>query len=542
MTDATPAYSMQLAIQYLQAGRLPEAKSVYEQILAAEPRNAEALHLLGLIAHRSGDPAAGERLIRQAIEIKPGDPDFHSNLGEILRTRKRLDEAITALRQAAALRPDRAAIHYNLGLALKEKGQLAESIDAFRESLRLNSRNPPAQHHLAAALQGRGQLNEAILAYRAAIAIQPNYPSAYNNLGNALLEAGNDHVDEAIAAFGGALALKPDFAEAQNNLGTAYWQRDRRQDAIASFRRALTLAPAMTSASINLAGALIAGGHFEEALAVATCALEFSPRVAALHRSRGLALIKLNQLDDARRAFESALQLEPDSELYRFELAAISPGESLRSMPLSYVRMIFDDYALQFDQHLVGTLEYRVPEHFLHDVLALPGESARNTREILDLGSGTGLCAMHFRPYAARIVGVDIAPQMIETARARQVYDELILADLTSVLQQRPNSFDLILAGDLFLYIGELDALFVQVARSLRSEGLFASSIENSDGQDVLLRPTRRFAHSIAYLRRLAEANGLIERSAREVIIRKDGAKKIPGWVVILQKRHPAES
>jgi predicted TPR repeat methyltransferase/lipoprotein NlpI len=534
MTSVSPAQALRHAIQYHQAGRLAEARQIYEQILSGEPRNAQALHLLGLVAHQSGDAAVAETMIRNAIALQPNDPDFHSNLGEILRAMGRIDEALEILQSAAARFVQSPAIHHNLGIALKDKGRLAEAIASLRIALQLQPQNAAAHHHLAAALAFTGQHAAAISEFRQAIALQPNSPSAYNNLANTLLEV--HQLDEAIAAFGSALALKPDFAEAHNNLGTAYWRRDRREDALHSFRRALALNSRLVSAAINLSGALLATGLFEEALAVATNALENAPHDPQLHRSRALALVKLNRINEAREAYESAIAVNPDSELYRFELAAITAGETTRSMPASYARMIFDDYAADFDRHLVGALEYRVPEFFLEDVLALPGERQRSTRDILDLGCGTGLCALHFRPFATRITGVDFAPKMIEAARARRVYDELILGDMMPVLHERPGSFDLILAGDLFLYVGELDALFHAVAAALRPFGLFACSIESSDGQDVLLRPTRRFAHSLDYVRRLARQTGLLERSAREVILRKDGGVPIPGWIVLLQK------
>ena len=534
MTPVTPAQALQVAIQYHQSGHLAEARKIYEQLLATDPQNAQALHLLGLASHQSGDSASAEKMIRQAIALNPGEPDFHSNLGEILRTTGRTDEAIALLQSASARHPQSPAIEQNLGIALKDKGRLAEAIIALRSAIQMQPQNAVSHHHLAAALASTGQHAAAVPEFRHAIALQPSSASAYNNLGNTLIEL--NQLDEAIAAFGSALALKPDFAESHNNLGTAYWRRDRREDAIHSFRRAVALNPSLASASINLAGALLADAQFKEALAVATRALEFVPRDAQLHRTRALALVKLNRFTDARDAYEEALAIDPTSELYQFELAAIVAGETTRTMPASYARMIFDDYAGDFDRHLLGTLEYRVPEYFLEDVLAIPGEREHTSRNVLDLGCGTGLCAMHFRPHASRIVGVDFAPKMIAAARARRVYDELILGDMMPVLHEHSSSFDLILAGDLFLYVGELDALFHAVAAALRPGGLFACSIESSDGQEILLRPTRRFAHSLDYVRRLANAAGLQERSAREVILRKDGDAPIPGRVVILQR------
>ena len=95
-----------LALQHHQAGRLAEAEPLYRQILAADPRHSDALHLLGVIAHQVGQHVPAIDLIRQAISLAPGNPNYHSNLGEACRAAARLDDAIAAYRRAIALNPD----------------------------------------------------------------------------------------------------------------------------------------------------------------------------------------------------------------------------------------------------------------------------------------------------------------------------------------------------------------------------------------------------------------------------------------------------
>jgi predicted O-linked N-acetylglucosamine transferase (SPINDLY family) len=207
MPEVTLQQAFDLAVQHHQAGQLNEAESLYRQILAVEPRHAESLHHLGLIAHQVGRNDLVVDLIRQAIVLRPDFPEAYNNLGNALKDKGQLDEAMAAYRQAITLRHDFAAAHSNLGSALKDKGQLDESIVACRQ----------------------------------AIALQPDYPEAQYNLGNVLKEKG--HLDDAITAYRQAITLRPDYSDAHYNLGSTLKDRGQLDDAIASYRRALTLQP-----------------------------------------------------------------------------------------------------------------------------------------------------------------------------------------------------------------------------------------------------------------------------------------------------------
>jgi len=303
--------AFEVALQHHQSGRLVEAEALYRQILTVDPRHADALHYLGVIAHQVGQNDAAVGLIRQAIALAPGVPETHSNIGECYRALGQLDEAIATYRQAIALKPNYPDAHNNLGNALREKGQLDEAVAAFSRATALQPNFADAYSNLGNALQDKGRLEEAIAAYRQAIALKPNFPEAYSNLGNALRNRGQ--VDEAIAAYHQAITLKPNYPEAHSNLGNALrdsWQLD---EAIAAFRQAIALKPNFPEACSNLGNALRDNGQLDEALGSYLRAIALKPNFPEAQYNLGNALRENGQLDEAIAALQEAITLQPNS-------------------------------------------------------------------------------------------------------------------------------------------------------------------------------------------------------------------------------------
>ena len=470
---------------------------MYREVLRAEPCHADALHLLGVLAGQTGRKEAAVDFIRQSIAVRPDHAEAHKNLGVALKDSGQMDGAIAAYRQAIALKPDYAEAHKNLGSALFQQGQLGDAIAAYRQAIALRPDFSEAHSNLGAALRENGHLDEAIAACRRAIALRPGQSDAHNNLGNALHDKGQP--DEAIAAYRTALHLKPDFAAACNNLGIALTTNGRTDEAIAAYQRTVALKPDYADAFGNLGHALKAHGRIEGAIA----------------------------------AYRNAIALKPDSPDWRHVLAALTGEHSPTTTPASYVRKLFDPYASEFDVHLTGQLHYRVPEQLLEAVLTVaPGRQF----DILDLGCGTGLCGVQFCSIAKVMVGVDLSPAMIAKASERGNYDRLITADIAEAMRDQEKNFDLILAGDLFIYVGDLGEVFAATARALRGGGLFAFSLERHDGEGFVLHPKVRFAHSLAYIRSLSGAHGFAEVHLREIIVRKSGSDDVRGWIVVLQR------
>jgi Flp pilus assembly protein TadD len=131
-----PGTEIAAAVRHHNAGRLAEAEHGYRAILRHQPRHAEAPHLLGLVAHQSGDDLGAADLIRQAIAVGPRNAIYHANLGVVLLRLRHVTEAAAALRNAVRLGPSDFAGQSNLD-ALSALGEHAGAVKAAGAALRL---------------------------------------------------------------------------------------------------------------------------------------------------------------------------------------------------------------------------------------------------------------------------------------------------------------------------------------------------------------------------------------------------------------------
>jgi protein O-GlcNAc transferase len=216
MAKTSIQQALETATGHHRAGRLQQAEGIYREVLAQQPDNSDALHMLGMLAAQVGRADVAIELIGRAIVINPQAAAFHNNLGNALREKGRLDEAISAYRQAVKLQPGFADPQGNLGNALRDKGLLDEAIEAFLRAVQLNPRYVEAYSNLGNALRDKGLLDDAIAAYGQALRIEPGLAEVHNNLGNVLKDKGR--LDEAIASYRQALRLKPSHVKAHSNL------------------------------------------------------------------------------------------------------------------------------------------------------------------------------------------------------------------------------------------------------------------------------------------------------------------------------------
>ncbi|HEX9465203.1 MAG TPA: tetratricopeptide repeat protein [Alphaproteobacteria bacterium] len=231
----------QQALRIHQSGRLPEAEALYRQVLAADPNNADALHLLGVVAHQVGRHDLAVDHIGRAIRLQPSVPHYRVNLGNALRALGRLAEAEASYRDALKLKPDFADAYGNLGGVLRRLGRLDEAKASYEEALRLTPAFPEAQNNLGNVLKDLGRLDDAEASYREALRQRPNYAEAQNNLG--ILQAQRRDFAKAAAAFEDAISAKPDFAAAYDGLGFAQLELGDYTAAFASFRSAIRRDP-----------------------------------------------------------------------------------------------------------------------------------------------------------------------------------------------------------------------------------------------------------------------------------------------------------
>lgn len=169
------AEALKIALEHQRARRIPQAEAIYRQVLAAEPRNPHALHLLGLIAYQTGDMEQAKALIREAISVRPNVPDFHANLGEVWRATGESERAIACFQDALRLAPDLAEIRLNLANALMDAGREVEAVEQYRLAGTGAGNEVDAIHKMADGLERMNRLQGARLLANLGLDISPDH-------------------------------------------------------------------------------------------------------------------------------------------------------------------------------------------------------------------------------------------------------------------------------------------------------------------------------------------------------------------------------
>jgi predicted TPR repeat methyltransferase len=250
-----------------------------------------------------------------------------------------------------------------------------------------------------------------------------------------------------------------------------------------------------------------------------------------LVRARELIAAAWLKAGEADKALENLRCLEnPPAGM----IAACTAIKAAPRSDAGYVRHLFDQFSADYDQRMIGQLGYAAPQILL-DLAALVMRGRKHLA-ILDLGCGTGLAGAVFKPLASRLDGVDLSPAMIDKARLRNIYDRLAVADLETALSTPGHAYDLILAADTLVYLGDLKTVFEAAHARLRADGYFLFTVEKADGDGFELGPKRRWRHSESYLRRMAEGAGLSVAGFVAAAPRREANQPVEGFAVALAR------
>jgi predicted O-linked N-acetylglucosamine transferase (SPINDLY family) len=252
------------AVGLHQQGRLAEAEQLYRQILAAQPVDFDALHLLGMIKLQQRNDAEAVSLISAALRAEPNVVEALSHLGTALANLNRFEEALGNYDKALALRPDDAVTLFNRGVALANLNRYAEAVASYQKSLTITPGNAAVHYNLGAALRMLHRYPEALACFDRALAIRPDNASAHYGRGTVLHML--HRYPEALASFDRALAIRPDFAEALYNRGSTLRNLGRDVEALSNYDQALAIRPDFADALYNRGHALKQLKRFDEAL------------------------------------------------------------------------------------------------------------------------------------------------------------------------------------------------------------------------------------------------------------------------------------
>ncbi len=250
------------AVALHREGQFARAQTLYEKILKHEPRHFDALHLLGVIAAQTNNPARALTLIGKAIEINPCSADAFCNQGSAFRALEQFDSALRSYDHAVAIRPDYTEAHCCRGIVLWELRRLDEALKCFARAIELRPSYADAHYNRARVLKDLGQADAALASCAHAIALNETYAEAHDLKGTLHRELG-DH-EAALNCFERALAANPDYAHAHLNRGNVFIDLYRLDEALESYGRAIALKPDFAEARANRAPILLLRGDFAQ--------------------------------------------------------------------------------------------------------------------------------------------------------------------------------------------------------------------------------------------------------------------------------------
>ena len=453
-------------------------------------------------------------------------PDNARVCDALLRVRTK---KILGAKKLGAITPD----HLKLLIALCEAGHLREARYAFESLVTAFPEHAPLLN-IGGVIHSHMQLFEkAVECFQASLSLQPETASTYSNLGNVLLESGD--VEAAETAFERALALAPEDVFALSNLGRLQASLGRFEEAEKNFRICLSIAPDNIEIILNFGNLLIDLERLEDAVTMMRGALERHSGDWRVHKSLAVALVRLQQNESALAHYRTALELNPGVPESAHMVDALSGTHRDRASSI-YVETLFDGFARNFDENLTGKLGYRLPEETAQLLRDLRG--AERVTNILDLGCGTGLLGKHVRGFVDVLVGVDLSSKMLERATATGHYDKLVKAEAHEFLVTSETGFDVIVALDVLIYVGEMESLLAAAAGCCALGSHIVLSTESLDGNGFALLPSGRYAHADSYVDSCAARHGFsIERRDR-TIIRTEQGTPVSGTLHVLTRSH----
>ena len=338
------------------------------------------------------------------------------------------------------------------------------------------------------------EFNKAISSYEEAISIQPGYVEAYYNLGNLYHQMGE--LDKAVRNFKKVVALDPDYSKVHPN-------------------------------KTLLVIYFFSKGEINNALETLQTWIKSNPDDALLFNMMGGCYLSLREFKMSIQSYEKALELKPDYAIPQHMINSLK-GHTSKSPPKEYVKNLFDDYAERFNDSLVQGLQYKLP--FIIKDLIQNISSKSKFAKTIDLGCGTGLSGNGLSEISEHLSGIDISENMISKADELDVYDNLYTGDIVEALNAVQENFDLFVALDVLIYVGDVESIFKTVHKYSNPESIFVFSTEIQEESGYSLLSSSRYSHSDSYIMNQASGKFVLIKS-KDTVIRKEGNNLIHGKI-----------
>ncbi|EKD91610.1 MAG: hypothetical protein ACD_29C00469G0001 [uncultured bacterium] len=488
--------------------------------------------------HRQGNFELAKTQYTKYLKENPNDPEVYHAFGVLLAQMHDHQNAMEKINRAIQLNPNQSSFYNSLGnvfLALK-KNDAAKN--AYKKAIRINSKYAVAYNNLGNVYYHQNQFVSAEKSYQKALELNPHYTDAQNNLNILLKKMGitffeNQHYEQAISLFERILSTDDKIPEMNYLVASTYLELGEHSKALNYYFRQLAQKP-LFEAYYNIGVILMGQDKLNDAIEYFKKSLEYNPNDLSTQLNLGSIYLKQNKLDQAILIYQNANRIKPNDPEIQYILLALTQQYLPQKAPEVYLKNLFNQYAKNYDKHLVEILKYDAPK-IIFEKINLEFAPAQKSLVILDLGCGTGLAGDYFKIFSKKLIGLDIAENMIAVARLKNIYDELITGEIESSIQQF-KEIDLVIAADVFTYIGNLEFIFKQINQVLSNSGVFIFTIEQTFENDFILQSSIRYAHSKIYINKLAATYGFKIIALDNIVIRKQRNAPVFGYLALLKK------
>lgn len=304
--------SVNYGAKLIQDGKLDTASDLLNKVISIDKKQADAIHLLGVIKHMKGQKSVAIRLIKKAIKLDPRVSIYHRNLGLILSEMEKYSIAITEFKKAISYNRSDAQSHSDLGVIYSKQGKINDAILEYKMAIKKDPYNFSAYNNLGSDLMKNGEVQEAIINFSKAIRVNERFFDAYFNIGNAYTDSGMLH--DAITAYQNALNINPKSKETYNNLGNALKDIGSLDHAIICYKKAIKIDHTYVLAYINLGNAQRGNGSINQAILSYKQALNINLYEPYVHLGIGNAYLDHGDLDRAIDSYKQEVDAHPTTE------------------------------------------------------------------------------------------------------------------------------------------------------------------------------------------------------------------------------------
>lgn len=524
---------MENLVKQQQRYSMPRNKAAEKSRSGKKQRKKKADKLLrkALVFHQNGDASTAEKYYKKSLSTYPKNSDALGNLAILLHSQGQTEKALEYYHRALTLSPNKGHLHYYLGNGLKEQGSYEEAVTAYENALTCGHEELPTLFQLGVSYSALGQVPAARECFNKILRMDPSCTEASYHLG--LLAFTETNYQKAIDYFGSVLQEDVENVDACFNLALCHKALGNVDSALDFLNKAHEISPDDGDIVYNIGVLHKNIGEFDKAEAAFLKALETDAAQGIILTDLAILYHLQNRLDEAQAMYKKALASGYHTEAASHMIAALS-GNTTTTAPHEYVLDLFDNYAPKFEQSLLHDLHYDIPRQLAE---MFRSHHDKPLAKVLDLGCGTGMAGQFFRKSARHLTGIDLSKNMLALAEQKRLYDQLHCRDIVEFLQATTDEFQLIIAADVFVYLGRLEPLFTAINDSHPHTEYLIFSVERCAGSSYRLCQSGRYAHSISYISRLAETFAFTLLERKETGIRKERGTWIQGDIYLLQRR-----